>query len=90
MLIYGIINLGYTKISGKPVYKVFSFDSAKSWLMAISTLLVGAILYLIIFGLTRLKFKIFNENKIKEETSENSKGIELKKIEKNEEIDHSL
>ena len=50
-------------VTEQPLYDVFTFDSLKSWLMTIVVFPVAAILYLIIFGLSWLKFKIIQQEK---------------------------
>ena len=50
-------------VTEQPLYDVFTFDSLKSWFMTIVVFPVAAILYLIVFGLSWLKFKIIQQEK---------------------------
>ena len=50
-------------VTEQPLYDVFTFDSLKSWFMTIVVFPVAAILYLIVFGLSWLKFKIIKQEK---------------------------
>ena len=56
-----IILLTKTKATGEAVYPIYTFDSVKSWLMALILFPIAAMLEAIMCGLTYLKFKLLNE-----------------------------
>ena len=64
---YMIINFTYTKVTGDPPYKLWKWDSLKAYLLALVMLPICAIMFCLIYGLTRLKYKLLNEKTEKEE-----------------------
>ena len=62
VLIYGLINLTVTKVSGSPVYPPLSFDSAVSWILAFVILPVAYGFFMMLYGGTMVKFRTLKMN----------------------------
>lgn len=56
-LIYGFVNIGVTKGTGKPVYDPISWDSVVSWIVGLAILPLAAIYFIALYYLTRYKFR---------------------------------
>ena len=57
-LIYFNLLFAVTRISGRPVYNIYTFDSTKSWLLALALFPFTMILYCLTFGLNYAKCKL--------------------------------
>jgi hypothetical protein len=60
--VYGLINILYTKIKGKPVYDPISWDSPLSWTIGFGLIPLFAIAFYLEYWLTTLKIKKIYEN----------------------------
>ena len=58
---YMIFNLIFTKVTGKPVYALYGWDSVGAWIRAMVTIGSSTVVYLCFWGLTHLKFKLLKE-----------------------------
>lgn len=55
MLIYGIVNLTKTLVTGEPVYPPLNFHDAMSWVWAVLLVLLEGLGYMALYYLTKWK-----------------------------------
>ena len=56
-LLYGLVNLTVTKVSGTPVYDPISWDSVGAWFVGLAMLPLAFGYWLAIYFLTKCKFR---------------------------------
>ena len=56
-LVYGLVNITVSKASGTPVYPPISWDSVTSWILGLSMLPLALLFYVLLFYLSRCKFR---------------------------------
>ena len=56
-LVYGLVNIGVTYGTGKPVYDPISWDSVGSWCLGIAMIPLCALYFLMWYFLTKCKFR---------------------------------
>ena len=56
-IVYGLVNITVTFVTGEPVYSAISWDSVEKWLLGSSMVIVALIFYVFWFFMTKLKFK---------------------------------
>ena len=59
-VLYGLVNITVTFVSGTPVYAPMSFDSVGSWLTFFVMLPLAAAFYTGLYYLSKCKFKKMN------------------------------
>ena len=56
-LLYGLINITVTYVTGKPVYDPISWDSFTAWLLGLAMLPLALGFYMLLYVATRGKFR---------------------------------
>ena len=56
-VLYGIVNISVTLLSGKPVYSMMSWDSVGSVMIALAIFPLATVYYIGLYYLTRFKFR---------------------------------
>ena len=62
---YFIFILTYTKVTGKPLYSIYTFDSVASWVSALSLFPFAMVLYCATFGISYAKCKLLVQSEVK-------------------------
>ena len=61
-VVYGCVNIIVSKATGTPVYPAISWDSVETWILGLCMLPLAAFYYIILYFLSKLKFRCMGMN----------------------------
>ena len=75
--LYLVVNFTVTKVSGKPVYSIMSFNSIFSWSLPVIILIFGISLFACCSYINQLKLKLIGYKDLKDDDQTQDQTVEL-------------